>query len=90
MSEPRRRMNLPLLSPFYVSQMRKNIRDYIPQEDNRIYLIIELLDAFYADSHNIKISFEAALRITLARHLGDVEKSDFWLNEARRRAGNKN
>jgi len=78
------------IEPFYVSQMRKKIRDYIPQEDNRIYLIIELLNAFYADSHNLKIPFEAALRITLVRHLGDVEKSDFWLNEARRRAGNKN
>lgn len=78
------------IEPFYVSQMRKKIRDYIPQEDNRIYLIIELLNAFYADSHNLKIPFEAALRITLVRHLGDVEKSDLWLYEARRRSGNKN
>ena len=78
------------IEPFYVSQMRKKIRDYIPQEDNRIYLIIELLNAFYADSHNLKIPFEAALRITLVRHLGDVEKSDLWLYEARRQAGNKN
>ena len=85
-----RKNEFAFTEPFYVSQMRKKIRDYIPQEDNRIYLIIELLNAFYADPHNFKISFGAALRITLARHLGDVEKSDLWLYEARRLPSNKN
>ncbi len=75
--------------PFYVHQMRSKIRDYMPPSDQSVDFLIDLLSAFYADPYNLKIPFEAALRITLVRQKGEVEKSDFWLKEARRNVGIK-
>jgi hypothetical protein len=75
--------------PFYVHQMRIKISDYMLPIGQPVDLLVDLLDAFYADPYNSKIPFEAALRITLARQKGEVEKSDFWLKEARRNVGIK-
>jgi hypothetical protein len=75
--------------PFYVHQMRIKISDYMLPSGQPVDLLVDLLDAFYADPYNSKIPFEAALRITLARQKGEVEKSDFWLKEARRNVGIK-
>lgn len=75
--------------PFYVHQMRSKIRDYMPTDNQSVDLLVDLLSAFYADPYNVKIPFEAALRITLARQIGEVEKSDLWLKEARRNVGIK-
>ncbi|MBN2600477.1 MAG: hypothetical protein JXR87_00635 [Candidatus Marinimicrobia bacterium] len=75
--------------PFYIQRTRERINDYIPKGDNRINLIIDLVDVFYSDANNLKISFEAATRIVLARNAGDIERSDMWLQEARRKIANK-
>ena len=75
--------------PFYIQRTRERINYYIPDGDNRINLIIDLVDVFYSNTNNLKISFEAAVRIALARNAGDIEKSDMWLMEARRKIANK-
>jgi len=75
--------------PFYIQRTRERINDYIPNGDNRINLIIDLVDVFYSDANNLKIPFEAAVRIALARNAGEIEKSDMWLLEARRKIANK-
>jgi len=75
--------------PFYIKRTRERINDYIPDGENRINLIIDLIDNFYCDPNNLKIPFNAAVRITLARNAGDIEKSDLWLQEARRKIANK-
>lgn len=70
--------------PFYLKSSRETIGEYIPRQENRINLIVSLLDAFYSDANNQKIPFTAALRIVLARNAGEIEKSELWLMEARR------
>ena len=75
--------------PFYVHQMRIKISEYLPSSDQSVDFLVDLLNAFYADPYNVKIPFEAALRITLVRQKGEIEKSDFWLKEARRNVGIK-
>jgi len=75
--------------PFYIQRTRERINNYIPDDNNRINLVIDLVDIFYSDPNNLKISFEAAVRIALARNAGDIEKSDMWLQEARRKIANK-
>ncbi len=71
--------------PFYVDQMRTRISAYFPPHNIQdITQLIELLNTFYKDKYNQKIKIEAALRIVLARQKGQIEQSDFWLNEARR------
>jgi len=75
--------------PFYVHQMRIRISEYLPSSDQSVDFLVDLLNAFYADPYNAKIPFEAALRITLVRQKGEVEKSDFWIKEARRNVGIK-
>jgi len=75
--------------PFYIQRTRERINDYIPDGDNRINLIIDLVDVFYTDTNNLKIPFEAAVRIALARNAGDIERSDMWLLEVRRKIANK-
>jgi len=71
--------------PFYVHQMRTRISAYFPPRRIKdIDQMIELLNAFYEDKFNQKITIETALRIVLARQKGQIEQADFWLNEARR------
>ncbi|MCK4689056.1 MAG: hypothetical protein KAT41_02050, partial [Candidatus Marinimicrobia bacterium] len=61
------------------------IRSYFPDKRNSdLDMMIKLLNAFYSDKYNLNIKFDAALRIILARQKGDIEKSDFWLREARK------
>ena len=71
--------------PFYIKRTREQINDYIPNVNNRINYLVELLDIFYTDKNNLKISYSSAIRIMLARQAGDIEKSDMWLQEARRK-----
>ena len=75
--------------PFYIKRTRERINDYIPDGENRINLIIDLIDNFYRDPNNLKIPFNATVRVTLARNAGEIEKSDLWLQEARRKIANK-
>lgn len=70
--------------PFYLKHSRETIGEYIPRRENRINLIVSLVDAFYSDPNNQKIPFTAAIRIVLARNAGKIEKSELWLMEARR------
>lgn len=73
--------------PYYVHRMRESIREYLPMRKNRVPYIIELIDIFYSDADNLKIPFEVALRIALAKDARKYEKSDLWLKEARRKFG---
>lgn len=70
--------------PFYLKRSREVIGEYIPRGENRINLVVGLVDAFYSDPNNQKIPFTAAVRIALARNAGDIERSELWLREARR------
>jgi len=71
--------------PYYIQRIRERINAYLPNAENRVNLIVDLTDIFYSDPNNLKIPFTAAVRIVLARNAGDIEKSDFWLQEARRK-----
>ena len=83
MDQEKREFNFTV--PFYINQMRTRISVYFPpQKIEDIDQLIELLNAFYEDKYNQKIKIETALRIVLARQKGQIEQSDFWLNEARR------
>lgn len=75
--------------PYYIQRTRERINAYLPNAENRVNLIVDLTDVFYSDPNNLKIPFTAAVRIVLARNAGDIEKSDFWLQEARRKIARK-
>lgn len=82
-----KRQEISFVEPFYVNQMRDKISAYYPENASvSVSTVIELLNAFYADKYSSKIKFETAVRIVLARQKGDIEKADFWLEEARRAA----
>lgn len=79
-----RRKEFAFSEPFYVHQMRVNIRKYYLSPEIDLPILIELLNVFYTSPYNLAIPVIAAVRIVLARQQGNISQSDLWLKEARK------